>query len=253
LWQALAADGRVTAERFEEIRKREGFSDESAARGADLLKELDMAVGVRRAGGLRRSDIAASEIAEAVKKAEEASPPEEGPDEVPEGEEAYYEPCASLIESWAGYEVTVLGRQQIGRGEWSTPDVVGLVVEEAPALIVPIVRVATVEVKRQLTRLAIAEASAHKRFAHYAYVGVPQAPAELDATLVTELVRAGLGLLCPRQRGSVTFHIHVDAAFNRPNEEEVELFPSQFDSKAGTTMVQHVHDRVRKALKVMFL
>ena len=251
-WRALVEeDGRVTTERFEELRKGAELTDDDATRGAGLLKELGLAVGVRRAGGLRRSDVAASDVVAALAKAKEAPQPAK-PGEDVSGEHVYYEPCASLVESWEGYEVTILGRQQIGRGEWSTPDVVGLLVEEAPSLIVPIARVASVEVKLELSRLAIAEATAHKRFAHYAYVGVPQAPADMDPTLVTELVRAGLGLLCPRQRGSVTFHLYVDAAFNQPNEEEVEFFLSQFDSSPGVSMTKSVHDRVRAAMKVLF-
>ena len=247
-WAALAANGRLSSDELSQLAKRESADADAPRHVADLLKELDLAVGIQRAGGLRRSDAAATEVGDAVKAAVESKTPEGER----QGERAYYEAFGGVVESWEGYSVTILGTKQVGRGEWSTPDIVGIQVSEARALIVPTVRIATVEVKLSLTRFAIAEAAAHKRFAHYAYVGVPEAAVDIDPSLITELTRAGLGLLCPRQRKSVTFHAYVDAPFCRPDEEEIEFFLEQFSTEDKIPLAKMVHERVRAAMKVLF-
>ncbi len=115
----------------------------------------------------------------------------------------------------------------------------------------PIVRVATVEVKLELSRFAIAEACAHKRFAHYAYLAVPPAPADMDPVLVAELAGAGLGLICPRQRGSLTFHVYLEAQLNRPDEEDVEQLLQRFVTSDGRTMSKATRDRIRRAVAAL--
>lgn len=245
----LGTSGRVGLDEIRRLSTEEGVE---ADRPSALLKQLGIAIGVQRAGGLRRADVAQQEANEALQKSaalpdlDEKVPPNN------QRESTYYEFIATLLDSWDSYEATVVGGAQIGRGEWSTPDVVAVSVEQAPSLIVPIVRVATVEVKLELTRVAIAEACSHKRFAHYAYVGVPQAPGDMETALLTELSCAGLGLICPRQRGSLTFHVYLEPPLNRPDEEDIEQLLQRFRDTEGHSISLRTRDRVRKSLGVLF-
>lgn len=86
----------------------------------------------------------------------------------------------------------------------------------------------------------------------YRHVGVPQAPVDMDPLLVIELVSAGLGLICPRQRGSLTFHVYLDASLNRPDEEDVEQLLQRFRDSEGESMSRRTRERVRKCLGLLF-
>jgi hypothetical protein len=248
LWAQLSQKDKLTQADVANVGPTLGDDGSGAVA---LLKQLGMAVGVRRAGGLRRAD---SAKAEASAKLREEVPPAADDFVSPskERESTYYEFIATLLDSWETFEAAIVGGVQIGRGEWSTPDIVAVSVEPAPSLVVPIVRVATVEIKLELSRLAIAEASSHKRFAHFAYVGVPQAPVDMDPLLITELASAGLGLICPRQRGSLTFHVYLEPSLNRPDEEDLEQLLQRFRDSDDDSMSRRTRERVRKCLGLLF-
>lgn len=197
--------------------------EEVRSRAVMLLKALEMAVGIQRAGGLRRY-AATQDEAEALASAEAPPPPEQPapPARTGEGHErAYYDYLADKL-GLEGWDVTITGVRQRRSGQWSTPDLVGFKVLEAPALLAPIVRIVTVEVKHALDLIAIAEAEAHQRFAHYSYLAVPQASSEISPALITGLTRRGLGLICPRQRSSLSFFTHTEPPLHRPDEATVE-------------------------------
>jgi len=259
IWKRLEnSSERVTKEQLEADAEQVGLKGERTYAPADLLKQLGLAVGVQRAGGLRNAERAEREAVDAVdaveKRMASPSPSKEDDSKEKEGEASYYELIASLLEtSEEDCEATVVGGEQVGRGEWSTPDVVAVSVMPAPSLVLPVVRIFTVEVKLRLSRVAIAEASAHKRFAHYAYVGVPQAAVDMPPWLIAELAASGLGLICPRQRGRLTFYVHLQPQLNRPDEEDVEELLQRFRALPnGDTMSNVTRDRVRRALRVLF-
>jgi hypothetical protein len=235
--------------------------EERRERAIRILKQLEIAVGVRKAGGLKRYASTQAE-AEAVVEAEpdstasedEAPPAPRLPSTPPQPrhESAYYEYVADKLrlEDW---QVTIAGVRQRLPGQWRTPDIVGYRVTQSVALLTPVVRVVTVEVKHVVDLVAIAEAEAHLRFAHYAYVAVPQAPGEIPSALVTEVARRGLGLICPRQKNSLSFYSHIDPPLHRPDEAEVDGFLASIMDEGGRApLSQLVASEVRRAMAVLF-
>ncbi len=212
-----------------------------------LLRLLGLVAGVQRAGGIRVSPALLGPDAEVAD--------EVAPDDAEAGSETheaqYYDAVASVL-AQSGCSTTVTGRAQRGAGEWSTPDVVGWYVQPTQSLIVPVVRALSVEVKHELTRLGIAEAASHRRFAHYAYVAVPVARVDLDADLVAECQRQGVGLICPSQRGSRSFYVQFDPPFHRPDEEEVDALLASFRASTGEPLAEVVAREVRKAMRHLF-
>lgn len=203
--------------------------EEVRSRAVMLLKALEMAVGIQRAGGLRRyaatQDEAQAQASAEAQVSAEALPRPEQPAPATRAEDtherAYYDYVADKLDL-EGWDVTITGVRQRRPGQWGTPDLVGFKVIEAPTLLAPIVRIVTVEVKHALDLTAISEAEAHQRFAHYSYLAVPQASSEISPALITELTRRGLGLICPRQRSSLSFFTHTEPPLHRPDEARVE-------------------------------
>ncbi|HOU90275.1 MAG TPA: hypothetical protein PLU22_04475 [Polyangiaceae bacterium] len=244
--RALDGQERVSNEALEGLVPDE----EVRSRAVMLLKALEMAVGIQRAGGLRRY-AATQDEAEALASAEAPPPPEQParPTRADEGHErAYYEYVADKLDL-EGWDVTITGVRQRRPGQWGTPDLVGFKVLEAPALLAPIVRIVTVEVKHVLDLTAIAEAEAHQRFAHYSYLAVPQASSEISPALITELTRRGLGLICPRQRSSLSFFTHTEPPLHRPDEARVEELLADLTYQDGELpMSVAIARQVRRAL-----
>lgn len=245
---------------LDELTKKEQLSREElhtaiSATGADetrvlnVLKALDLVAGAKgRNGGVKRADVAAKDFAAAeteIARAEDKERRE--PDKVSEHESIYY-PAAADALRLEGFEATVTGVRQRGQGEWSTPDVVGYYVRPTAALIVPIVRVGTVEVKHRLSRAAIAEAAAQRRFAHYSYVAAAEVFADISAELREECVRAGIGLMCFRQRNSAGFSVFLEPMMNRPDEEAVEELLASLRAEDGLTFAEHILTEVRRGM-----
>ncbi|MCK6590289.1 MAG: hypothetical protein L6Q76_22210, partial [Polyangiaceae bacterium] len=190
-------------------------NESNRARAIWLLKVLGHCTSLPGpGGGLQLVSKANEQVDEAKKTAPVVKPLEKET----KYESALYPFVANVLTALE-YETIVTGEKQRGDGEWSTPDVVGYWVGASKANVLPILRVATVEVKQELSRLGIAQARAHRRFAHHSYIAVPQAWPELMTNpLVLECRESGLGLICTKQTGSNTFYVHLDAPFQRPDE-----------------------------------
>lgn len=207
-----------------------------------LLKVLGLCTALMGpAGGLQLSSKASEQVSEA--KVEPPAKPTGEPDT--KYESALYPFVANALAALE-YNTIITGVKQRGKGEWGTPDVVGYWVGSSKANILPVLRVATVEVKRELSRFGIAEARAHRRFAHYSYIAVPQPWSDLmNDPLIMECRDAGLGLICTKQKDSNAFHVHLDAPFHRPDELEVEEFLSQFSADDESPLLEAVYATMR--------
>lgn len=256
LWKKLAASSaKLTRAEVEYERIAGNFSESEYRSGEELLKLLQLAAGVRGAAGgvqpyaelAKEAEQAQQELAKLETKAAQEAVEEATHESI------YYEPVADALRRWGEeWAVAVLGVRQRGIGEWSTPDVIAYAVHPAPVTIQPILRVATVEVKHVLTRVAIAEAAAHRRFAHHSYVAAPVAPADIDPSLVTACIEQCVGLICPRQRGSLTFYVLFDPPLHRPDEEEVNFALQQFTDETGRELSRDIFERLRAGFGVLF-
>ena len=210
-----------------------------------LLKELQLVAGIQRAGGLRPFQDLARELEEAT-----------GSDEAPVGtgdeaehEKAYYDGVALALRE-SGFFTSITGVRHRAAGRWNTPDVVGFYVRRNRALVVPLVRVATVEVKHLLDRVAIAEAESHTRFGHYTYVAVPTPFDEIDKADLADCTARGLGLIAPGRRGG-RFEIQLESALHRPDEEDVDVMLGCFTDDQGAPLEQLVATEVRAAFTTL--
>lgn len=254
LWGELSSSGTLPREAI--ARRRVEAGAEEAVDGAVwLLKELLLAAGVQRAGGLRLygdflKDLQAAE--EEIEKLREgdAEREEKEAEEEASHEKVYYDPAAAALID-LGFSASVVGVRHRAAGAWNTPDVIGFYVHRSRSIVVPVVRVATVEVKHSLTRHAIAEAESHKRLGHFSYVCVPSPFLELPKDLVTECVEKGLGIICPRRKGQ-QFIVHIDAPLHRPDEEDVDLMLSNFTDDQGVALSERVSREVRTAFTTLF-
>jgi len=249
LWSHLAKRGTANPE---EIATRVG--DEGRVEIAEgavwLLKELQLASGIQRAGGLRLYRDFLAELAEAevsLTREEEQSTALEGQEAL--HQKVYCETAALALKE-LGFSPTILGVRQRAAGRWNTPDVVGHYVLRSQSIVVPVLRVATVEVKHRLCRIAIAEAESHKRFAHYAYVAVPTLFSMLDRPSVTECIEKGLGVIAPNVKGG-PFEVKIEASFNRADEEEVDAMLSWFRDEQDTPLKDLVSRDIRAAFSAM--
>jgi hypothetical protein len=238
---ALKVSGELAKEEVQAALAASGAEDWRVLR---TLKTLEVVAGVRgRSGGIQTPSKTADEFAKAK---EEFAVEEELPADAKAREhEAVYYPLAADALRAEDFEPSVTGVRQRGRGEWSTPDVVGYYVRASSALGIAILRVGTVEVKHRLSRSAIAEATAHRRFAHYSYVGVPEPFADLKAELREECVRCGIGLMCFKQNNSVAFQVFIEPVLNRADEELLEELLVSLNSEDGRPLADHVFTLLR--------
>ena len=207
-----------------------------------LLKVLGLCTGLMGSGGGIQLS---SKTNEEVRQAKAGPAPKQQPEPDTKYESALYPFVANALAALE-YRTIVTGVKQRGKGEWGTPDVVGYWVGRSRANILPVLRVATVEVKHELSRHGIAEARAHRRFAHHSFIAVPQPWSELMSDpLVLECIDSGLGLICTKQRESNSFHVHLDAPFWRPDELEVEEFLSQFNADDQSPLIDAVFTAMR--------
>lgn len=210
-----------------------------------LLKVLGLCTGLMGSGGGIQLS---SKTSEEVKEAKAEPTVKQQPEPDTKYESALYPFVANALAALE-YKTIITGVKQRGKGEWGTPDVVGYWIGRSRANLVPILRVATVEVKRELSRYGIAEARAHRRFAHHSYLAVPQPWSDLMGhPLVLECRDAGLGLICTKQKDSNSFHVHLDAPFYRPDELEVEEFLSQFTTDDQSSLIDAVYATMRSEL-----
>jgi hypothetical protein len=216
--------------------------DDTRDRAIWLLKVLGLATGLMGSGGgIQLSSKASEQVSEAKVEA----PAKQVVEPDAKYESALYPFVANALAALE-YKAIITGVKQRGKGEWGTPDIIGYWVGSSKANILPVLRVATVEVKRELSRFGIAEARAHRRFAHHSYIAVPQPWAELMShPLVLECRDAGLGLICTKQKDSNAFHVHLEAPFHRPDELEVEDFLSQFAADDETSLIDAVYATMR--------
>lgn len=215
-----------------------------------VLKVLELIAGMKgRAGGVRLAARVADDLQAAEKSfADSAKSAKPAPAEEAREHEAVYYPLAADALQIEGFQPTITGVRQRARGEWSTPDVVGYYVRVSKALAVPIVRIGTVEVKHRLSRSGIAEAVAHRRFAHYSYIAVPEPLMDVAPELREECIRSGIGLMCFKQRNSASFQLFIDPAPNRPDEELVDELLSSLSDDDDTILADRVGELVRIAL-----
>jgi len=255
LWARLGTSGaKLTRAEVAAHMHAGPFTTEESVGGERLLKLLQLAAGVTGQSGGLQAYAALAADAEAAQKslAQVETQAVENTQAETSHESVYYEPVADALRGWDGWTVAVLGVKQLGVGEWSTPDIMAYSVSPAPATIIPILRVATVEVKHVLTRQGIAEAAAHRRFAHYSYVAAPVAPVEIDPVLITACVEQGVGLICPRQRSSLSFHVHFDPPLHHPDDEDLNFALAQFRTDDGVPISRDVFEKVRSAFAIIF-
>lgn len=107
-------------------------------------------------------------------------------------------------------------------GKYLTPDVVAYHIVASESALYPVLRVYTVEVKLVLTLEGVAEAVAHRRFAHNCYVMTPEPWLEIDDSLKNECAKHGIGIISPSKQNSRTFRIQIEAHLNRPDETEID-------------------------------
>lgn len=167
-------------------------------------------------------------------------------------EAAFYPPAEAFLTSQIvgeESEARITGGQMVRAGIWNNPDVVGYKIEPCHSHETAIVRLSTVEVKLRLDRQGIAEATSHLRFAHYAWLAVPIARANLETPQMQELVRecvdAGIGLACYRQSDSTTFYAHLPPRFASPDLVQVEqLLSYAFDPSAVRARLRRARARI---------
>lgn len=220
-------------------------------RAVRILALLELTAGLQRKGGIKLVAQQAKDIADAEaefeKKEAQAQTEQQQAKTEQEHEKVYYEPARDALIA-QNFNAWVTGVRQIGRGEWSTPDVVGYYVTKCSTQIIPALRVGTVEVKHRLTRAAIAEAVAHRRFAHYSYVAVPIPFNELNGDLREECVRQGVGLMCYRQKNSASFQVYIDPVLHRPDEILVEQLLNDLKADDERTIGAHAFEEIRTCI-----
>lgn len=252
-WQRSWADekGYVGDDGIREVVQERGGDDALRGNAVSLLKQLQLVGGVRRRGGIRRHEFLLAEAREAeaeILKADEQI--EVGAERESTHESFYYEPAADALRE-DGFTVFITGVRRRRAGHWSTPDVVGYSLKPSRYLVQPIVRIATVEVKHVLDRSAIAEAAAHRRFAHYAFVAVPVSADDLSDDLVTACSAAQVGLICPRRRNSLRFAYHLVPPLHRPDEEDLEALLADLQDEDGTNVGELVSRQFRDTMAAL--
>lgn len=73
-----------------------------------------------------------------------------------------------------------------------------------------------------LTLEGVAEAVAHRRFAHNCYVMTPESWLEIDDSLKNECAVHGIGVISPSRKNRHTFRIQIEAQLHRPDETEID-------------------------------
>ena len=219
--------------------------DEHYPTAANLLKLLRIAVGQPgRSGGLILPEGGA------------VPPPPPPPPPVEEvkknnDERAFYPAAEEFLlgQIIGDSEVRITGGEMVRRGPWSNPDVVGYKIEPCNAQETAVVRAFTIEVKLALHRQGIAEASSHRRFAHFSWLAVPISRSALEAPEMQELVRecvdAGIGLACYRQADSRQFYPYLPARFASPDMVQVdELLSHAFDAAVVRSRLRRARARI---------
>jgi hypothetical protein len=162
-------------------------------------------------------------------------------------EKAWY-PFAEAVLAELNYETAIVGDQRSGGGEWGTPDVLGYYLVESTSGLIPIRRIAAVEVKFALTRAALAQANAYRRFAHYVFLAVAQCIADLPLDLRAECHAAGIGLMCRKQTNSPGLHLFSEPVFNPCDEEEVEELLRRSRDGANEVLADVIGRETRKMM-----
>lgn len=219
--------------------------DERYFTAATVLNLLELAVGRRgRRGGL------ALQTTPSIPPGPPPGPPPEPVKDAGEG--AYYPTAEKFLRTQLvgeESEVRVTGGEIVRRGVWNTPDIVGYSIDPCHALELAVVRVHTIEVKLRLDRQGIAEATSHRRFAHYAWLAVPIARADLESPETQEVVRecvdAGLGLACFRQHDSRVFYPHLPPRFTEPDLVQLDrLLSYAFDAELIRSRIRRARARI---------
>lgn len=240
VWQELHSRTVLTRD---ELKRLAAGSADSAAW---LLKTLQLAVGrTGQQGGIQLLETAQREAAPPESTRERAGRVERAEQEEQETEKSWY-PFAEAVLAELGFQTAITGEQSWGGGEWGTPDVVGYYVQPARSQLVPIRRVAAVEVKIILTRSSLAQAASYARFAHYVYLAVPQTVAEIDPDLRTECSTLGIGLFCRKQANSSSLHLLSDASWRPCDEEAVEALLERLRDQEGNSLQSVVMREVRR-------
>ena len=222
-----------------------------------LLTTLQLAVGWRRKGGFLPNEVpttsATASDAELVpfeefsEEVERADAEQDSPDEARPHESAYYR-MAQLALERKKLDAYVTGVSSRRSGQWSTPDVVGVAVYDRPAILLPIVRVVTVEVKHKFTLDSVAEARSHLRFANSTYLAVYSTSGEVTPEQRRLCVEAGIGLMCRQQANSSSFYEEIEAPLHHPDELAVDDLLRDIKLVGGQTVREVVAKKVRASI-----
>ena len=195
------SQGRLTRKEVEAIIERHGYDRDYYGVLVSILSRLDLvtSAGRGRTGGVEPYNKAAlnKELKAALAHGVDSS--DATSDETDRAHEQVLYPHAEKVLTDLGFETTVLGVNRRLRGEWNTPDVIGIKLVRHQVLLGADMEVATVEAKWRLTKSGVAECASHKRLAHRSYLLTNERIDEIDQILIIDLLERGLGLICKHE------------------------------------------------------
>jgi hypothetical protein len=192
-----------------------------------ILSSLGLvtSAGRSRTGGIKAYDKTQenAQIEEAIKEIEKNHSQESQENTKAEKENVLY-PSAAKEVSALGFETIIMGVTRRLSGEWNTPDVIGYRINRFKNIGGAEIEIVTVEVKWEISKLAIAESNSHQRLGHKSYLMVHQTFDEVDKSLLTELISKGIGLICKRNE---EHKVYVPAIRNNPDKIDIDDFLGQ--------------------------
>jgi hypothetical protein len=176
-----------------------GESDENYYTIIGILSSLDLITSANRgrSGGIKKFD-KVKEQGEIKKAEEEISKSADKESSQEKHERVLYDSAAKEISSH-GYQAMILGAKRRLPGEWNTPDIVAYKINHFKVLGGAELEIVTIEVKWSISKQAIAEAISHQKLSHRSFLMVHQEFSEIDKIYLSDLINAGLGLICKKE------------------------------------------------------
>lgn len=134
-------------------------------------------------------------------------------------------------------------------GEYMTPDVVGYHILKAESLQRCVVRAYSVEVKLALNLTAVAEAEAHRRFAHFVYLLAPQSFLEIDPVVKLAAAAKGIGIMSRVDNAKKEIYIQLESALHAPDPSEVDAMFRDVPSREEGDDQKKLSELIAETLK----
>lgn len=239
-------EGRMTKAEVVEITESYSIDETWYNTVAALLTRMNYvtSAGRGRTGGFERyNETEVKKSIRTISEEVEKESPDEGEEaEEPDNEKLLY-PLARKVLEEQRYQTKILGGARRFPGEWLTPDILGYKLTRHEVLIGADLEVVTIEVKKRMSKLAVAEGSSHQRLAHRSYVMTNETIETIDHELIMDLVEKGLGLIC---RDGEHFRIQIPAPRN-------EVPPYELDAFLNRALSKEERDALRRELSKALL